>query len=126
MLRQLLDNAIPEDANNYLTIVSESLREIEKVFFWKVIHEKSKWFWIPLYHISDKAWDRFIVEFQVVKKLQAGEKRWIEVEEKMIHDLETLRDKMYKSPKTDTKDIILSLILGPLKQSLEKLRYIIE
>ena len=78
------------------------------------------------FHISDKAWDRFIVEFQVVKKLQAGEKRWIEVEEKMIHDLETLRDKMYKSPKTDTKDIILSLILGPLKQSLEKLRYIIE
>jgi hypothetical protein len=31
MLRQLLDNAIPEDANNYLTIVSEGLREIEEV-----------------------------------------------------------------------------------------------
>ena len=31
MLRQLLDNAIPEDASNYLTLVSESLREIERV-----------------------------------------------------------------------------------------------
>ena len=69
---------------------------------------------------------RSIFELKVVKKLQAGEKRWIETEEKMIHDLETLRDKMYNSPKTDTKDVILSLILGPLKQSMEKLRYIIE
>ena len=31
MLRQLLDNAIPEDASSYLTLVSESLREIERV-----------------------------------------------------------------------------------------------
>ena len=31
MLRQLLDNAIPDDANNYLTIVSDGLREIEEV-----------------------------------------------------------------------------------------------
>ena len=31
MLRQLLDNAIPEDGSNYLTVVSEGLREIEGV-----------------------------------------------------------------------------------------------
>ena len=31
MLRQLLDNAISEDANSYLTLVSEGLREIEEV-----------------------------------------------------------------------------------------------
>ena len=62
----------------------------------------------------------------MVKKLQVGEKRWIEAEEKLIDDLETLKDKMYKTPKTDTKDIILSLILGPLKQSMEKLQYIMD
>ena len=62
----------------------------------------------------------------MVKKLQVGEKRWIEAEEKQIHDLETLRDKMYKTPKNDTKDIILSLILGPLKQSMEKLQHIMD
>ena len=44
----------------------------------------------------------------------------------MIDDLNILRDKMYKTPKTDTKDIISSLILGPLKQSIEKLQQIIE
>ena len=44
----------------------------------------------------------------------------------MIDDLNILRDKMYKTPKTDTKDIISSLILGPLKQSIEKLQHIIE
>ena len=67
-----------------------------------------------------------ILLIQVVKKLQVGEKRWIEAEEKLIHDLETLRDKMYNTPKTDTKDIILSLILGPLKHSMEKLQHIME
>ena len=63
---------------------------------------------------------------QVVRQLQLGEKRWIETEEKMIAELEILRDKMYKVPKADAKDIILSLILGPLKQSMEKLQHIVE
>ena len=48
MLRQLLDNAIPDDANNYLTLVSESLREIEKVCLSKYFIN-SKYF---LYGIS--------------------------------------------------------------------------
>ena len=62
---------------------------------------------------------------QVVRQLQLGEKRWIETEEKMIAELEILRDKMYKVPKADEKTVILSLILGPLKQSMEKLQRII-
>ena len=41
MLRQLLDNAIPEDANSYLKLVSESLKEIEKVLISKLMIEKS-------------------------------------------------------------------------------------
>ena len=54
-----------------------------------------------------------------------GEKRWIETEEKMITELEILRDKMYKVPKADEKTVILSLIIEPLKQSMEKLQRII-
>ena len=41
MLRQLLDNAIPEDANSYLTLVSQGLREIEEVN-WKENISKTK------------------------------------------------------------------------------------
>ena len=51
---------------------------------------------------------------------------WIETEEKMITELELLRDKMYKVPKTVAKNMILSLILDPLKQSMERLQHIIE
>ena len=41
MLRQLLDNAIPEDGSNYLTVVSEGLREIEGVrLFCKILYGK--------------------------------------------------------------------------------------
>ena len=41
MLRQLLDNAIPEDANSYLKLVSESLKEIEKVLLLELMIETS-------------------------------------------------------------------------------------
>ena len=54
-----------------------------------------------------------------------GEKRWIETEEKMISELEMLRDKMYTVPKADEKTVILCLIIEPLKQSMEKLQRII-
>ena len=38
MLRQLLDNALPEDASSYLTLVSQGLREIEEVIYDRNIH----------------------------------------------------------------------------------------
>ena len=40
MLRQLLDNAIPEDADSYLTLVSKSLKDIEKVLLSKLDYSK--------------------------------------------------------------------------------------
>ena len=44
----------------------------------------------------------------------------------MVTELEVLRQKMFKVPKADAKNIILSLILDPLKQSMENLQRIIE
>ena len=63
---------------------------------------------------------------QIVKQLQEQEKRWVETEDKMINELEILRDKMYNVPKEGATNIIISLILAPLKQAMVKLRTIID
>ena len=49
MLRQLLDNAIPEDADSYLTLVSKSLKDIEKVLLSKLNYSKVRRYKNP-YH----------------------------------------------------------------------------
>ena len=44
MLRQLLDNAIPENASSYLTLVSEGLREIEEVSYIRSKHRANMYY----------------------------------------------------------------------------------
>ena len=68
----------------------------------------------------------FLILLQIVKQLQEQEKRWVETEDKMINKLEILRDKMYNVPKEGATNIIISLILAPLKEAMEKLRIIID
>ena len=119
MLRQLLDEGLPKEAATYLTLVSDCLREIEKVS----IRAKMQ---SPLRNINPIAWtiDKFLkvlyLFFKVVRKLQIEEEKWIKAENEMIEELTIQKEKMYKIPKGEKH--LTPLVFEPLRETLLKLQ----
>ena len=115
MLRQLLDEGLPKEAATYLTLVSDCLREIEKVSICAKMQSPIRKAWT-----IDKFLKVLYLFFKVVRKLQIEEEKWIKAENEMIEELTIQKEKMYKIPKGEKH--LTPLVFEPLRETLLKLQ----
>ena len=118
MLRQLLDEGLPKEAATYLTLVSDCLREIEKVSIRAKMQSPPRKAFLAW--TIDKFLTVLYLFFKVVRKLQIEEEKWIKAENEMIEELTIQKEKMYKIPKGEKH--LTPLVFEPLRETLLKLQ----